>query len=238
VDVNGAVDTYNKKPFAQPIIGVFMQGEVSPLGGWACNWQVSDTACFKKLFDDGAHGGDATAGDGIWTTQVLFPAGTPNLTDYKFGIVAAGVDTLNGGVNPLDNEAGFGLNHRTPFIADQAGVFVLPTDAFGDQVTAVEERPGPTTPAAFALGKSYPNPFNPTTKITYAVPQNSHVVIKVYDTLGRLIVNLVDREHAAGAYSVDWTGTDMKGRPVASGVYLYHMTAGGFSQTRRMLLLK
>jgi hypothetical protein len=238
VDVTNAKDTYNNKPFAQPITGVFLQGEVTPLGGWTCGWTVSDTACFKKLYDDGAHGGDATAGDGIWTTQVLFPAGTPNLTDYKYGIVAAGVDTLNGGVNPLDNEAGFGLNHRTPFIADQAGVFVLGTDVFGDQVTAVEERPGAEIPASFKLGNSYPNPFNPTAKITYDVAQNSRVVIRVYDTLGRLVANLVDRDHVAGAYTVEWNATDLRGKRVASGVYLYEMVAGSFRKTQRMLLLK
>jgi len=93
-------------------------------------------------------------------------------------------------------------------------------------------------PTAFELSQNYPNPFNPTTKITYALPQNSYVSIKVYDMLGREVRSLVNNEMLAGNHSVDWNGENNSGFKVASGTYVYRITAGSFVAVKKMILIK
>jgi hypothetical protein len=88
-------------------------------------------------------------------------------------------------------------------------------------------------PLSFSLAQNYPNPFNPTTRIEYAIPKTSHVSLKVFDLLGREVATLVDEEQGAGFKSVEF---DAKG--LASGVYFYKLTAGDFSATRRMIIIK
>ena len=85
----------------------------------------------------------------------------------------------------------------------------------------------------FALYSNYPNPFNPSTKIKFSVPQLSKVVIKVYDSLGKEIVTLVDEEKPAGNYEVEFDGKNL-----TSGIYFYKLNAGSFIQTKKMILLK
>jgi len=95
----------------------------------------------------------------------------------------------------------------------------------------------------FALYSNYPNPFNPTTKIKYSIPQLSNVVIKVYDILGNEIETLVDEEKPAGNYEVEFSaiggsasGGDAWNLP--SGIYFYKLIAGRFVETKKMILLK
>ena len=93
------------------------------------------------------------------------------------------------------------------------------------------------------LGQNYPNPFNPVTRIEYWVPEGagaaqSAVSLVIYDVRGARVRTLVRGEKASGRYAVDWDGRNDDGTPVSSGVYFYRMTAGGFADTRRMVLLK
>ncbi len=88
-------------------------------------------------------------------------------------------------------------------------------------------------PTDFALEANYPNPFNPETTIRFALPVASHVVIKVYDVLGREVARLVDGEMGAGHHTVVF-----EGRGLASGIYVYRMFSGSFEQHRTMLLVK
>ena len=81
--------------------------------------------------------------------------------------------------------------------------------------------------------QNYPNPFNPVTVIKYSLPTDEKVAIKVYDMLGREIAVLVNEYKTAGEYSVNFDGSSL-----ASGVYFYSFTAGKFSQTRKMILLR
>jgi hypothetical protein len=101
-------------------------------------------------------------------------------------------------------------------------------------VTAVGD-----APAIAALHQNVPNPFNPTTSITYNVPTGgARVSLRVYDAAGRLVRTLVDEQRAAGTHAATWDGRDAFGTPVASGVYFYKMIAGSFVESRRMVLLK
>ncbi len=91
---------------------------------------------------------------------------------------------------------------------------------------------------AYLVGGNYPNPFNPSTTISYAVDQPSDIRLTVFTIRGRCVVTLVDRLHAPGIYHIQWDGTDSSGRPLASGVYFYRMEAGDYSVIRKMVLLK
>lgn len=89
------------------------------------------------------------------------------------------------------------------------------------------------SPETFALEQNYPNPFSERTSIRFALPEATRVRIVVYDLLGRQIATPVDEKRSAGMHTVKWNA----GR-VASGVYVYRIKAGGFSDTRKMVLAK
>jgi subtilisin-like proprotein convertase family protein len=94
----------------------------------------------------------------------------------------------------------------------------------------------PTMPNA--LHRNVPNPFNPSTKITYDLSQPSMVKLTIYDIAGRVVCNLVNEHVGAGRHDVIWAGKNNKGEPVTSGVYFYLVEAGGFRQSKRMMLVK
>jgi hypothetical protein len=96
-------------------------------------------------------------------------------------------------------------------------------------------------PKAYSLAQNSPNPFNPSTTISYELPESAgavRVVLDVYNIRGQKVVTLVDELKDAGRYSVNWDGTDAGGRRVSSGVYFYRMRAGEFSTVRKMVILK
>ena len=93
-------------------------------------------------------------------------------------------------------------------------------------------------PQAFALRPNHPNPFNPSTHISYQLPQAGPVTLVVYNAMGQKIRVLEQSDRPAGVHQLSWDGRDDRGQAVAGGVYLYRLQSGAFSQTRRMLLLK
>ena len=96
----------------------------------------------------------------------------------------------------------------------------------------------PGVPQQFILHNNYPNPFNPATTIAFQLPTATDVMVKIYNMLGREVKVLISKRFDAGTYSVLWDGLDSQGKQVASGVYLYRIETKGFSQTRKLLLLK
>lgn len=93
-------------------------------------------------------------------------------------------------------------------------------------------------PVSFELAANYPNPFNPSTKISYILPQRADVRLSVYNVRGELVKTLVADTRNAGSYTAQWDGTDANNLQVSSGVYLYKLKADNFEQTRRMLLIR
>ncbi|MBZ0199625.1 MAG: T9SS type A sorting domain-containing protein [Ignavibacteriaceae bacterium] len=89
------------------------------------------------------------------------------------------------------------------------------------------------SPLEFYLGQNYPNPFNPITTITYSIPNSSRVTIKVFDILGNEIAALIDEYKNIGTYAVNWNASNF-----SSGVYFYKITAGRFTATKKLVLLK
>ena len=101
-----------------------------------------------------------------------------------------------------------------------------------------QEPGGPKLPRAFALGQNVPNPFNPSTTISYALEEQAMVKLSVYDIRGRTVVVLVNRVQEEGDYDVQWDGTDHAGRQLASGIYIYRLQAGSNQMTRKMVMIK
>ena len=94
------------------------------------------------------------------------------------------------------------------------------------------------TVSEFRLQQNFPNPFNPTTTITFDLPENVRVRLEIFDVAGRLICTLVNKHRNAGSHQVVWNGQDDTGNTVASGLYLYRLQAGDFVQSRKMLFMK
>ncbi|RPI06640.1 MAG: T9SS C-terminal target domain-containing protein [Ignavibacteriae bacterium] len=98
--------------------------------------------------------------------------------------------------------------------------------------TTVEHR-GSDIPNTFSLFTNYPNPFNPSTKIRYAIPQNSYITLKVFDLRGREIATLVNEKKAPGNYEVTFNAGNL-----TSGIYFYQLRTENYIQTKKMILLQ
>ena len=86
----------------------------------------------------------------------------------------------------------------------------------------------------FKLTQNYPNPFNPATMINFVIPQKSSVTLSVYDLSGKLVSQLINNEiRTEGSYSYEFDGSNL-----SSGLYMYRLSAGKYTETRKMLLLK
>ena len=105
--------------------------------------------------------------------------------------------------------------------------------AYALKTTGVSKGTGLRIPTGFSLQQNYPNPFNPATMLSYQLPVDSYVTLKVYDVLGREVSALVNEKQNAGQFSEQWDATKMP-----SGVYFYTLQAGEYRATKRMLLLK
>jgi hypothetical protein len=101
------------------------------------------------------------------------------------------------------------------------------------EVVSVHPISGGGLPDRVALEQNYPNPFNPSTRIRYALPKESNVVLKVCDVLGRDVKMLVEEKQASGEHEVDLDATTFP-----SGVYFYRLEAGGYFETKRFVVLK
>ena len=177
-------------------------------------------------------GGSISAGNGellqlvynIDNTAFTVPApgGTPEDLALTLGGVelTAAADGMLLGVEAIGATAS--LDYRVPTGGEGVG-------------------PGATLPKVFSLKQNHPNPFNPSTTISYQIPEdavNVRFSLNVYDLRGRLVRSLDQGMKGAGTYSVFWDGSDNHGRQVSSGVYFYRFISSEFNSTRKMIMLK
>jgi hypothetical protein len=137
-------------------------------------------------------------------------------------------------VNSFYNSA---TRTRTPAVPSDPGGGEYVLQIRLDGATSVADE-GAGLPRTFDLLQNYPNPFNPETTINYQLPQDSDVKITVFNMLGQKVATLVDKKQTAGRYSVIWDGRNVRGLPVATGVYFYRMQAKDFVKSVKMLLIK
>jgi hypothetical protein len=97
-------------------------------------------------------------------------------------------------------------------------------------------------PSVFSLSQNYPNPFNPETIIRYGIPTQASggvkVSLRIYNLKGQLVRTVVDEEKHPGHHQILWDGRDEAGAEVATGLYIYAISAGDFSAAKKMLMLK
>ena len=122
------------------------------------------------------------------------------------------------------------LSHEDHEMMRVLHVGSIDTDVVADSSSKVPEK--------YALEQNYPNPFNPSTSIRFQVPVNEPVRLKIYDILGKEVRTLADRRFTPGQHTLVWDGRDNRGNPVASGIYVYKMTAGEFFKMRKMNLVR
>lgn len=103
--------------------------------------------------------------------------------------------------------------------------------------TAVKEQPG-LAPVTYTLAQNYPNPFNPETTIRYQLAKSGAVELSIYNMLGQKVRTLVSGYQTVGNYNRTWDGRDEYGRTVASGIYLYQLTAGTFREVKKLVLMR
>jgi len=85
----------------------------------------------------------------------------------------------------------------------------------------------------YKLSQNYPNPFNPATRINFALPKSGFVTLKVYNLIGQEVASLVNEEKNVGTYSVDFNASNL-----TSGIYFYKVSVNGFSEVKKMMLIK
>ena len=233
-DIQGTDHIYD--PATVYTDGLWMNGPATD--AWTTWGRTLRETTYKQLWDDGTHG-DAVAGDHIYTVRFTYgPDSTGGKQfvgqEFKFGI--------KGGDNE-GGKGGFGNNHYENIddsqsevtIATQFGIinpkYYNAWDFNSMTPTSIETLGG--IPVVYKLDQNYPNPFNPSTNIEYSVPKSGWVTLKVFNLLGKEMTTLVSGPATAGAYRVvfDATGFD-------SGVYMYQITVGDFTQVRKMTLVK
>ena len=93
-------------------------------------------------------------------------------------------------------------------------------------------------PQEFSLYQNFPNPFNPSTTISYDLSRTSNVNLSIFDLSGKKIITLLNRKQVAGKKSFTWSGLNSQGEQMGSGVYIYSITADKISKSKKMLLIK
>jgi hypothetical protein len=140
---------------------------------------------------------------------------------------------VNNGDGTFADEVNYGVNYYSYSIF--ADDLFINRSSFPNDANELHQI---NVPGSIQLNQNYPNPFNPMTTIDYYLSRTSLVTVTIYDILGQPVVTLVNERKASGYYSVVWDGKDKNGRLVASGVYFYHIEAGEFAKSKKMLLLK
>lgn len=178
-------------------------------------------------------GGGARTSFGEVVRQNYLDAGGNVIWNQALAQNDADGDGVTNGQELLDPNGTWTMGASNP---GEATLVSNPGDP--NSVTSVEQLIAAAMPASHKLDQNYPNPFNPTTTINFHVGQRSNVQIRIINSLGQVVRTLVSSRFEAGEYKVEWNGLDENGQDIPSGLYLYRMDADGFSQTRRMMLLK
>jgi len=181
-----------------------------PLGDFECLRWREDTKVMMKTLVDG----------------MVVSSGTETFIQYNWvspeGYLLVDIQSQFGNSDPNFTDAtGFGLLD-TLEVSSPTGIAAGPIGV----------------PVSFALNQNYPNPFNPETLITFDLQQSGRARLEVYNILGQRVRVLLDGETGAGSHELRWNGADDFGLPVANGIYVYRLSAGSQSASKKMLLLQ
>lgn len=160
---------------------------------------------------------------------------------FNRNIVSVLLGVGNGNFSqPYHFETGDGPNSIVSGDFDGDGSLDFTTSNYrSENITILLEPPGLTCiPEVYDLSQNYPNPFNPGTIMHYQIPENGHVIVKIFNLLGPEIKTLVNEHQRRGHYFIHWDGRDNSGMQVQSGVYLYRIQTKSFVSTKKMTVLR
>jgi len=210
-DANG-----NGKCHAWPWIAVDNSGRI------AVNFYSSQNTANNNTIE--AWLGTSTDGGATFTAQVMStqqsPTNEPN-SDVRFGDYI-GIDFWNTRITPVWNDeraGGYDMEIYTAVIVDTLITAIHPITS--------------NIPSGFELRQNYPNPFNPATVISFDLPKTGNIDLAVYDTKGQLVDQIYRGQMNYGQHQISWDGSRF-----SSGVYFYRLNANGFSETKKMILVK
>jgi photosystem II stability/assembly factor-like uncharacterized protein len=204
---------------------------------------VAGTATYKPIVlgnNGGAPGSDLASLN--FKTAVSYPGWDPTSLssfgivitgEFFVGLIYNGTDKPTYGYDAVDNGRAWDYN-GSAWSSWNETYFIRATIQTTTSVAEISNE----IPTEFELSYNYPNPFNPSTKFKYALPEGRNVKIIIYDINGSKITELVNNYQGAGTYEVTWNGKNDFGQQVASGTYIYSVHAGNFSQTKKMVMLK
>lgn len=260
----GKIEARIKLPFGQGIWPAFwMLGENISTVGWPKCGEIDimeligGGANDKKVYGTvhwesnghASYGSNYSLGTGIFADNYHVFTIIWNTKSIQWFVDGAKYVTID--ITP----AGLSAFHKNQFIILNLAVggnwpgnpdatTIFPQKMFVDYVRVYQEVPasanedeGNLFPAQFKLENNFPNPFNPETEIRYQVKSNSFVKLKIYNVLGNEVATLVNEEKSAGKYSVKFDAASTSNQ-LPSGIYYCTMTAGSFSETKKMALLK
>lgn len=127
-------------------------------------------------------------------------------------------------------------NGSNEFVAGSRNGLVIAFSGGTDVISSTDENQ--FSVSDYHLFQNFPNPFNPTTKIRFAIPQRQNVQLKIYDMLGREVRTLLNKDLNEGYHSIEWNGLNNFGTAAASGIYIYKLSAGDFTVSKKMMLLR
>lgn len=163
--------------------------------------------------------------------------GRLDLERQEWQSVTVGIDELGlGATVPLEELRFTGNVEGNFFLADAR--LVAQAMPGSPDPTAVLETLQSSRPTSISLSQNYPNPFNPETTIRFDLPAFAEVDLSLYNLAGQRVATLARGPREAGVYTLRWDGTDDAGYQLASGLYLYRLTAGAETTTRRLMLLR
>jgi len=172
---------------------------------------------------------------GTISTEEPFSLGMPSMpSQYLEYIILPGeAFTFNVNFRPTEN---IEYNGSLIIHTDDPNALINNIPLYGTGKPVANE--DPVISVVTSLHGCYPNPFNPSTSISFSLHEKSRVELVIYNILGQKVRTLVNKPLEPGEHKVTWTGTDNSGRPVASGIYFYRMKAGNYSETKKMILKK
>jgi hypothetical protein len=172
--------------------------------------------------------------DFVFPVKLIWSLKPDNLITYRLRLTGSGYNEI-----PLTGDGeivlGEGSNVGGTIILRTWSAEPPPCDPPTRTTPSAEAVSDETTglPGEFQLFQNHPNPFNPTTQITYALPQESHVTLKIYNALGMLVRTLVDGRQSAGYKSLTFSADALP-----SGIYFYQLYAGGHHEMHKMVIMK
>lgn len=216
VDVNPALNLIYQHSYSGPLVGVV---------------SLSGTASFKALDNIGGKTGLKKAEKFALISAAGISVDEQQTGDRMF-LVSSG---------PYDIPVGDSVEITLALVAGQSldeltAYAVRAMEKYGSATDVNEE--SDLHPSGFALKQNYPNPFNPSTIVKFNLPAAGISTLEIFNVLGERVKVLQSGYLSAGAHTVEWTGVNDRGERVATGLYLYRLTQGQFSETRKMVLLK